>query len=106
MFRNKVDDFFIRYLQKEFIIAEVFAVKGSGNMVTEKIGEAKLPLVNILMENRDENSHAQQHYQEIKCVATDGSENVFTIGKIKYSTKMKKPLGEALKYVEKKLNIS
>ena len=48
-FKNKVDDFYLKYLQNEYVIAEVFAVKGSGAKVTEKIGEAKLPLVKVLM---------------------------------------------------------
>ena len=39
-FKNTVDDFYLRYLEKEFITAEVFAVKGTGKKITEKIGEA------------------------------------------------------------------
>lgn len=47
-FKNKVDNFYIKYLSQEHIQAEVFAVKGSGHKVTEKIGEAKLPLMMLL----------------------------------------------------------
>lgn len=47
-FKNAVDDFYLRYLSKESIIAEVFTIKGSGKRVTEKIGEAKLPLSVLL----------------------------------------------------------
>jgi hypothetical protein len=62
VFRNKVDDFYIKYLHKEYIIAEVFAVKGHGTMVTEKIGEAKLPLRDVLQENQDEKLQSQTHF--------------------------------------------
>lgn len=48
-FKNAVDDFYLRYLSKESIIAEVFTIKGAGKRITEKIGEAKLPL-SVLLE--------------------------------------------------------
>ena len=41
-------------MEKEFIIAEVFAVKGHGNMATEKIGTAKFSLKEVLEENSDD----------------------------------------------------
>lgn len=49
-FKNQVDDFYLKYLSEEAILVEVFSVRSSGNKVTEKIGEAKLPLI-ILLQN-------------------------------------------------------
>ena len=49
-FKNTVDDFYLKYLSQESMVVEVFAVKGSGKKQTEKIGEARLPLI-ILLQN-------------------------------------------------------
>jgi len=43
-FKNAVDDFYLKHLYKDFVLAEIFTIKGSRTRVTEKIGEAKLPL--------------------------------------------------------------
>lgn len=47
-FKNSVDDFYIKHLHQETILVEVFTIKGSRTRTTEKIGEAKLPLVILL----------------------------------------------------------
>ena len=43
-FKNQVDNFYIKYLQEQTILAEVYAVRRGTKKTTVKIGEAKLPL--------------------------------------------------------------
>ena len=53
-FKNQVDNFFLSYLQKEYILIEVHLVKGSlaagggSQKHIKKIGEARLPLTKLL----------------------------------------------------------
>lgn len=49
-FKNTVDDFFLNYLDKNSIKAEIFAVRGTSQKITEKIGQAELPLEILLKE--------------------------------------------------------
>lgn len=88
----------MRYLSKEFIIAEVFTIKGAGKRVTEKIGEAKLPL-SVLLEG-DTSFQAQ----EIRHMLPDGR-NVH-IGKLFYRTRMRKPLAEAMKWLHMRSEVT
>jgi len=37
-FKNAVDDFYLKHLYKDFVLAEIFTIKGSRTRVTEKIG--------------------------------------------------------------------
>ena len=50
-FKNNVDDFYLKYLTTDFIIVEIFAVITGSSSRTEKIGEAKLPLTDVLDKN-------------------------------------------------------
>ena len=47
-FRNKVDNFYIKHMMDQSIMAEVYAVKGTNKKNTVKIGEAKLPLNSLI----------------------------------------------------------
>jgi hypothetical protein len=47
-FKNNVDDFYLKHLYKDSILAEIFTIKGSRTRSTEKIGEARLPLAILL----------------------------------------------------------
>ena len=87
-----MDDFYLKYLSQECIVAEVFAVKGSGNKVTEKIGEAKLPLI-VLLQN-DQSFQAQ----EITCTLDSGK--IINIGKVFYRARMRRSLNEAMKWLK------
>ena len=80
-FKNTVDDFYLNYLEKECIVAEVFTVKGGIQQSSyEKIGEARLPLSCILQQD------TSFQVQEIK---TD--QGIF-VGKIFYRMKMRQTL--------------
>ena len=46
-FKNRVDNFYLRYLEKEHIKAELYILRGAGKRST-KIAEAKLPLSPLL----------------------------------------------------------
>ena len=50
-FKNNVDDFYLKYLTTDSILVEVFAIMGGENNKSDKIGEAKLPLTDILERN-------------------------------------------------------
>ena len=39
-FKNTVDDFYIKYLEKNCIVAEIFTVTTQGNKISKKIGVA------------------------------------------------------------------
>ena len=96
-FKNQVDDFYLKYLSEESVLIEVFTVKSSGNRVTEKIGEAKLPLI-ILLQN-DQGFQTQ--------AITQAQNNVdVNIGKITYKARMRKPLNEALKWLKMKQDVT
>jgi hypothetical protein len=52
-FRNTVDDFYVRYLETEHILVDVFALPMSSQTTARpsgviKIGHAKLPLISII----------------------------------------------------------
>lgn len=92
-FKNNVDDFYLNYLAKESILAEVFVVKGGAQKTSEKIGEARLPLSRVL--NEDTSFQAQ----EIRCIGGH-------LGKIFYRTRMRQPLTEALKWLKMKSEVA
>lgn len=53
-FKNPVDDFYLKYLETNHILIEVYCVRGTGlGKETVKVGEAKLPLSPLL-----ESAHA------------------------------------------------
>lgn len=49
-FKNQVDNFYIKFLKDDYILAEVYAVRRGMKKSTIKIGEAKLPL-SFLLDN-------------------------------------------------------
>ena len=98
-FKNTVDDFYIKYLEKDTILVDFFYIpKPSDRNKAErqqvsgavKLGSAKLPL-NKLIE-KDFSFQAQ----EIVHLGQKGEET--RIGKIFYRMRPRKPLDEAVKW--------
>lgn len=51
-FKNVVDEFYLKYFEKNHVLIEVFAIKTNGPKTSEKIGEAKLPLSAVLQNDQ------------------------------------------------------
>ena len=99
-FRNTVDDFYIKYLERDIILVDIFyipkAPSGQQKLVTGalKLGSAKLPLNKLL--EKDYSFQAQ----EIVHIGEGQVEK--TIGKVFYRMRPRKTLDEAIKWYKQK----
>ena len=99
-FRNTVDDFYIKYLERDTILIDIFyipkAAAGEAKLATGalKLGSAKLPLNKLL--EKDYSFQAQ----EIVYIG-EGQVEV-PIGKVFYRMRPRKPLDEAIKWYKQK----
>lgn len=97
-FKNLVDDFYLKHLQKGALTVDICLLHpknpdGSRPAGSRTIGTARLPLTKLL--EKDTSFQAQTIVQE---TAHGG---FLTVGKIFYKMKMRRPLDEALKWMYK-----
>ena len=97
-FKNSVDDFYLKHLFKEYVLAEIFTIKGSRTRVTEKIGEAKLPLQILL--------HGDTSDQAAQILHTQADGRTSYLGKLFYRARMRKPIQEAMKWLNMKQDVT
>ncbi|CDW86689.1 protein fantom [Stylonychia lemnae] len=92
-FKNNVDDFYVQYLEEKYITIDVFLQRAQKFL---KIGTARLVLSKIL--ERDLTFQAQE-------ILYEGGElgSTFSIGKIFYKMRMRKPIDEAIKWYQQRV---
>lgn len=89
-FKNNVDSFYLKYLRDEYILAELFIVRGvHGGKHSEKIAIAKLPLSPLLT------SEASQP-QVMSWIGNFDKWQDKTIGSIAYKFRMRHSLEKAI----------
>lgn len=92
-----MDDFYIGYLQKNFINLDFFISRAQNAI---KIGASKLPLASLLQ--KDHSFQAQEIVFEPSPGSPMHMGGSFTIGKILYRMRMRKTIDEALKWFNQK----
>ena len=102
-FKNTVDDFYIKYLERDTILIDIFyipkvahAEQGAAKGAF-KLGSAKLPLNKLL-----DKDHSMQA-QEIIYTAENGVQR--DIGKIFFMMRPRKSLDEAIKWYKQKQTV-
>lgn len=93
-FKNQVDDFYIQFLDKEFVLVEVYALpletkqqKSASGLI--RLGQAKLPLCKLLQGDYSFQVAEIVHHSE---------KGEVTLGKLFYRMRMRKSLDKALSY--------
>lgn len=96
-FKNNVDSFYLKYLQREHILAELFIVRGIGGAGKHsvKIAEAKLPLSPLL-------SGEDPQTQVMSWMGTLEKWTGQTLGSILYKFRMRNPLDKAIEMQNRK----
>lgn len=97
-FKNTVDNFYIKFLEKETILVDIFYIpkarKGGASSGAIKLGSAKLPLHKLL--DKDYSFQAQEILPQ-NAIESSGAESQ-SIGKLFYRMRPRKPLDEAIKW--------
>ena len=102
-FKNQVDDFYIKYLERDTVLIDIFYIPknapGAQGAATAsfKLGSAKLPLSKLL-----DKDHSMQS-QEIIYTAENGVTR--NIGAIFYMMRPRKTLDEAIKWYKQNQTI-
>ena len=95
-FRNTVDDFYIKYLERDIILIDIFYIPksppGQQKLATGalKLGSAKLPLNKLLEQDYS--------FQAQEIVHIGEGQVEVPIGKVFYRMRPRKPLDEAIKW--------
>jgi len=92
-FKNSVDDFYLKHLEKDTILVDVFLTPMHDQKAgkTIKIGSAKLHLLKLL--ERDYSFQAQEIVHE-----TNKTGSKIAIGRLFYRMRMRKDLNEAIRW--------
>lgn len=101
-FRNVVDNFYMKHLEKDCLLIEVFLTDtkpqtkdskavSAGAGSTRRVGSARLPLHKLIEKDVDFQA------QEIVDMTERGP---ITVGRIFYQVRMRKPLDEALRWYQ------
>eukprot|EP00347_Sterkiella_histriomuscorum_P001912 403370193 len=91
-FKNNVDDFYVGFIEKNYIIVEFFLSRAQNAL---KIGSAKLLLSTLL--EKDSTFQAQE-------IMHEGGEmgSTYSLGKIFYKMRMRRPIDEAVKWYQQR----
>jgi len=91
-FKNNIDNFYLKFLDQEYIEAELFLVRGMGGAGKHsvKIGDAKLPLNPVLKHD--------VNLQVMSFTCCFGEWAGRAAGKVYYKYRMRKKLEEAIKW--------
>ena len=93
-FKNAVDDFYLKHLEKDTILVDLFLtpIKDKKQGKTVKIGSARLPLGKLL--ERDYSFQAQEIVHDMSKSGTK-----ISVGRVFYRMRMRKDLNEAQKWM-------